>query len=143
MSLQRQHLPTSIGFRDFWYVLCMTIFPRKSRFSTSFSFSVIAGPSTVTITIGSCVGGEAFGRHWNAIQDVSSVSRCIDDQFSVTSPGNAAPPVICGTNTGDHMYVSVETGLTCSDLVFQLSAYATVTRSWAIKMGPILNVHGM
>ena len=112
----------------------MTIFPRKSRFSTSFSFSVIAGPSTVTITIGSCVGGEAFGRHWNAIQDVSSVSRCIDDQFSVTSPGNAAPPVICGTNTGDHMYVSVETGLTCSDLVFQLSAYATVTRSWAIKI---------
>ena len=112
----------------------MTIFPRKSRFSSSFSFSVIAGPSTVTITIGSCVGGEAFSRHWRAIQDVSSVSRCIDDQFSVTSPGNAAPPVICGTNTGDHMYVNVNDGSTCSDLVFQLSATATVTRSWAIKI---------
>ena len=91
---------------------------------------MIAGPSTVTTTVGGTTGGEALG----AAKDVADVGRCKDDQFSVTSPGNAAPPVICGTNTGDHMYVSVETGLTCSDLVFQLSAYATVTRSWAIKI---------
>ena len=28
--------------------------------------------------------------------------QCQDDQFSVTAPGNNAPPVICGTNSGEH-----------------------------------------
>ena len=91
---------------------------------------MIAGPSTVTTSVGGTTGGEALG----AAKDVADVGRCKDDQFSVTSPGNAAPPVICGTNTGDHMYVNVNDGSTCSDLVFQLSATATVTRSWAIKI---------
>ena len=30
------------------------------------------------------------------------IGQCQDDQFSVTSPGNNAPPVICGTNSGEH-----------------------------------------
>ena len=29
-------------------------------------------------------------------------SQCQTDIFSVTSPGNNAPPQICGTNTGEH-----------------------------------------
>ena len=28
--------------------------------------------------------------------------QCQTDIFSVTSPGNNAPPAICGTNTGEH-----------------------------------------
>ena len=28
--------------------------------------------------------------------------QCQTDIFSVTSPGNPAPPVICGTNSGEH-----------------------------------------
>ena len=28
--------------------------------------------------------------------------QCQTDIFSVTAPGNNAPPVICGTNTGEH-----------------------------------------
>ena len=28
--------------------------------------------------------------------------QCNTDTFSVTAPGNDAPPVICGTNTGEH-----------------------------------------
>ena len=28
--------------------------------------------------------------------------QCQTDTFSVTAPGNHAPPVICGTNTGEH-----------------------------------------
>ena len=28
--------------------------------------------------------------------------QCQTDIFSVTSPGNNAPPVICGTNSGEH-----------------------------------------
>jgi len=91
---------------------------------------VIAGPSMVTDSYGKALAGEALAGG----SKVTDVSRCIDDQFSVTSPGNAAPPVICGTNTGDHMYVNVETGSTCSDMVFSLSSSSTVQRSWAIKI---------
>ena len=29
-------------------------------------------------------------------------TQCQTDIFSVTAPGNNAPPVICGTNTGEH-----------------------------------------
>ena len=28
--------------------------------------------------------------------------QCQTDIFTVTSPGNNAPPQICGTNTGEH-----------------------------------------
>lgn len=34
---------------------------------------------------------------------VSAATQCLTDQFSVTNPNGAAPPVICGTNTGEHM----------------------------------------
>ena len=30
------------------------------------------------------------------------LGQCQDDIFSVTAPGNNAPPVICGTNSGEH-----------------------------------------
>ena len=51
----------------------------------------------VTDSYGKALAGEAVAGG----SKVTDVSRCIDDQFSVTSPGNAAPPVICGTNTGN------------------------------------------
>ena len=28
--------------------------------------------------------------------------QCLMDTFMVTSPGNPTPPVICGTNSGEH-----------------------------------------
>ena len=30
------------------------------------------------------------------------LGQCQTDIFSVTAPGNNAPPVICGTNSGEH-----------------------------------------
>ena len=30
------------------------------------------------------------------------LGQCQTDIFSVTAPGNNAPPVICGTNTNEH-----------------------------------------
>jgi len=50
----------------------------------------------------------------------------------VTSPGNAAPPVICGTNSGEHMYVDASE--MCNTLAFQLGTTSTVTRAWTIKI---------
>ena len=35
------------------------------------------------------------------------VGQCQDDQFSVTAPGNNAPPVICGTNSGEHSKLEI------------------------------------
>jgi hypothetical protein len=29
-------------------------------------------------------------------------TQCSTDQFSITGPGGSVPPVICGTNTGQH-----------------------------------------
>jgi len=35
----------------------------------------------------------------------NSLGLCSTDSFSVSAPGAKAPPVICGTNTGQHLYV--------------------------------------
>ena len=32
----------------------------------------------------------------------ANAGQCLLDTFSVTSPGNPTPPVICGVNTGEH-----------------------------------------
>ena len=37
--------------------------------------------------------------------NVAVTGDCIYDTFTVTTPGSSAPPVICGYNTGQHMYV--------------------------------------
>ena len=61
---------------------------------------VIAGPSTVTTTIGAIQRGASIaGGAGDAVNDAT---QCKDDQFAVTSPGNPTPPVICGTNTNAH-----------------------------------------
>ena len=40
-------------------------------------------------------------------------TQCNTDSFSVSSPGNPAPPVICGYNTGEHSNTYLfECGLT-------------------------------
>ena len=53
---------------------------------------VVTGPSTSTVS------------NFIPISALPSTdrSRCLVDQFSVTSPGNPAPPVICGMNTNQH-----------------------------------------
>jgi len=47
--------------------------------------------------------------------------QCKDEAFSVSSPGKA-PPVICGKNTGQHMYVDAD-GMTCNQLSFTWMKY--------------------
>jgi len=41
---------------------------------------------------------EMFSGGTNVVQR----TQCLTDTFSTTSPGNRAPPTICGSNTGDH-----------------------------------------
>jgi len=62
--------------------------------------------------------------------DVTDMGQCLTDTFAVTSPGSATPPVICGSNDGQHMYVDASEA--CNILAFQLSGDAK--RSWEIKV---------
>lgn len=72
----------------------------------------------------------------------------------VTAPGNNPPPMICGTNTGEHseyyslsilklkvhnhgfsFAVFVDASKICNDLAFSLDGgTSTVTRTWSIKV---------
>lgn len=57
------------------------------------------------------------------------IGDCIYDTFTVTTPGSTAPPVICGYNTNQHMYIpSAEL---CNNIVIKMDMY---TRVWDIKV---------
>jgi len=57
---------------------------------------------------------------------------CVEDQFSITSPVSSGTPVICGTNTGQHMILDSD-GVGCSNVNFAIGS-ATFARSWDIKI---------
>ena len=90
-------LVTSIGFhflepkfRSFIFFIF--------KLRLDFNSFVIAGPTTVTTTsviIGN--GLIAFGA-----KPVSTATQCLTDTFSITGPSGSVPPVICGTNSGEH-----------------------------------------
>jgi len=76
-----------------------------------------AGPLTTTTLTGTVPV--------NGIVDSTGVNRvgnCEDDQFSIVSPGNKNPPTICGTSSGDHMYVDASDS--CTTLQYLRSASA-------------------
>lgn len=60
---------------------------------------VISGPSTSTISYAKAVAGTIAAE---ATSVVTTETQCLTDTFSVTSPGNFAPPTICGSNSGEH-----------------------------------------
>jgi len=57
---------------------------------------------------------------------------CIYDSMIVTTPGSPAPPVVCGYNTGQHMYV--ESSDDCNRVTFNFELDKIVERSWKIKV---------
>jgi len=59
--------------------------------------------------------------------------QCVQDSFSVSSPGKV-PPVICGENSGMHMYVEAD-GMTCNSLSFSWMTYNS--QRWNIKISQI------
>ncbi|XP_059081957.1 uncharacterized protein LOC131879615 [Tigriopus californicus] len=93
-----------------------------------FNSFVIAGPSTSTITIGKQTNGIIIV----AGKPVNPATQCLVDRFSVTNPGSSTPPTICGTNTGEHMYVDANEA--CNELAFQLGSSSSVNRQWSIKV---------
>ena len=63
-----------------------------------FNNFVIAGPSTLTTS----TNLEAGGSIAPGGVPVNMATECLTDTFSLTGPPGSAPPVICGTNTGEH-----------------------------------------
>ena len=66
------------------------------------------------------------------VSDGPLIGDCIYDTFTVTSPGNPSPPVICGYNTGQHMYV--EASDLCNKIVINMELLKVFTRRWDIKV---------
>ena len=67
-----------------------------------FTSFTITGPSSVTTTLNTkqlALNGVNTAAAGLASSDLT---RCMIDQFSVTSPGSQSSPVICGINTGAH-----------------------------------------
>jgi len=97
-----------------------------------FETFTLTGPSTVETAeclsiAGNCVTGTGT---------YSSASQCATDLFSVTNPGGLTPPAICGTNSGEHMYVDSSTACNDLNLLLGTSAVGTTlaTRSWSIRV---------
>ena len=71
----------------------------------------------------------------------SLATQCLTDSFSVTSPGSGSNPVLCGVNTGEHMYLDASDE--CNELNFQhgknpTGVPAVATRSWTIKVTQVI-----
>eukprot|EP00095_Tigriopus_kingsejongensis_P000992 maker-scaffold39_size501901-snap-gene-4.21 protein:Tk00992 transcript:maker-scaffold39_size501901-snap-gene-4.21-mRNA-1 annotation:"hypothetical protein DAPPUDRAFT_308003" len=55
---------------------------------------------------------------------------CVNENFVVTAPANVAPPVICGFNTGQHMFL--DASALCHTLTF--NTLSGSTSNWEIKV---------
>merc|ERR1719493_476772 len=65
--------------------------------------------------------------------DGPRVGDCGYDTLTVTNPGGASPPVICGYNTGQHMWVPASD--MCNTINIDIDTGTTsTTRKWQIKV---------
>lgn len=91
----------------------------------------IADPTTATTTVAKTLFG--LSDPGGAADPAATArGRCDADSFSVVVPGGSSPPVICGTNTGQHMYIDVPEE--CALLSFHLAAGSSATRQWNIEV---------
>lgn len=72
--------------------------PGICQLRLDFSKFDIAQPSKSTTKVALLLNG-VIGK---AGKDVTNMGQCLTDTFSVTAPGFASPPVICGTNNDQH-----------------------------------------
>ena len=62
-----------------------------------------------------------------------SIGKCNLESMSITSPGMKPPPIICGTNSGQHMFLDVTDE--CVDINIHIDTFDTTTsRTWAIHV---------
>ena len=74
-----------------------------------------------------------------AISDGPRVGDCATDTLTVSNPGGSSPPIICGTNTGQHMFVPASS--LCNVITINVDVgTTTTTRQWQIKTRQIINL---
>merc|ERR1719512_35679 len=84
-----------------------------------FDTMVLHGPFTISSTA--------------SVDDGPRVGDCGYDSLTVTNPGGASPPVICGYNTGQHMWVPASDS--CNSINIDIdTGTTTTTRKWQIKV---------
>ena len=77
---------------------CLEIISSSFQLRLDFTTFVITGPSTSSATATEIINGQPAAGG----VAVATRGQCLTDTFSVTNPGGLTPPVICGTNSGDH-----------------------------------------
>merc|ERR1712179_50266 len=93
-----------------------------------FETMVIAGPQEISdADLATWVAANAA----NVIPDSYYAGDCTIDTLSVAVPGKTSPPVICGYNTGQHMYVPASDS--CVTITLYIVSGTSATRNWQIK----------
>merc|ERR1711963_63415 len=60
------------------------------------------------------------------------IGDCYEDTFYVTAPGSMSSPIICGTNSGAHMYLDASDD--CNTVYVNIGGTTTTSRSWNIHV---------
>ena len=84
-----------------------------------FDTMVLSDPTTMTSTA--------------VVTDGARVGHCQTDTLTVSNPGGSQPPVICGYNTGQHMFITASDQ--CNQINIDIDTGSTsTTRKWQIKV---------
>jgi len=67
-----------------------------------------------------------------ATQLSAQLGSCDTDRLTISNPGGARVPVICGYNTGQHMYLDASDA--CTKIQLDIDTGTTTTRKWKIKV---------
>jgi len=92
------------------------------RIRLDFTLFNIAGPVLGTVVAAAGDPATTTG---------GAIGTCNRDTFSVSSPGNLATPIICGLNTGQHLFVDAVTAGNTATFTFNTDV---VARSYDIRV---------
>jgi len=98
------------------------------RIRFDFTAFTLAGPFS---WIGTWAGADAALLVSNGA--AGALGDCQTDSFSITGAKNSGTPIICGTNTGQHVFVDSD-GKGCHTVTLGIGAAATTTRSLDIMV---------
>merc|ERR1712183_1130549 len=67
------------------------------------------------------------------VANAITIGDCNTDSLSISSPGSSSPPIICGYNTGQHMFVTASSS--CNTVTIDIdTGSTTTTRKWQMKV---------
>ena len=100
------------------YTFCKTS-TDVCKLRIDFDTLVLSDPTTISSTA--------------AVTDGARIGYCHTDSLTVSNPGGSVPPIICGYNTGQHMYITASDQ--CNQINIDIdTGSTTTTRKWQIKV---------